>query len=191
MVPPEFSSFFVTCATAAAALIGLLFVAVSIAPEATVAEKAPVERQAVAASAFTALVVAFFISVAAQIPHTNIGVAVVIAGLVGVLNTFTWLRIMARAKLRRTTLLRGLAMVAISAGVYIDVAWQGAQLAAHPSGVGSLYVLDWLLIAIFGIGLVRAWELLGVRRYGILGGWLNPLQDVDTEWPEKRRPPMG
>jgi hypothetical protein len=71
-------------------------------------------------------------------------------------------------------------MVAMSAGVYTAVVWQGAQLAAEPSGVGPLFVLDWLLISIFGIGLLRAWELLGVRRYGILSGWLNPLRDVDT-----------
>jgi hypothetical protein len=107
MVPPEFSSFFATCAQAAAALIGLLFVAVSIAPEATVTADAPLERQAVAASAFTALVVAFFISVAAQIPHTNVGIAVSVAGLMGVLNTFVLLRTLVRAKLERPNLLRG------------------------------------------------------------------------------------
>jgi hypothetical protein len=27
--------------------------------------------------------------------------------------------------------------------------------------------------------LVRAWELLGARRYGLLG-WLNPLRDTDN-----------
>jgi hypothetical protein len=62
VVPPEFFNFFIAGTSAGAALIGLLFVAVSIAPEQMVALKAPVERQAVAGSAFTALMNAFFIS---------------------------------------------------------------------------------------------------------------------------------
>ena len=48
------------------------FVAVSIAPEQIVSATAPVERRAMAASAFTALLNAFFISLGALVP-TNIG----------------------------------------------------------------------------------------------------------------------
>src|SRR6266852_5521859 len=61
VVPPEFANFFIASASAGAALVGLLFVAVSIAPEQLVTRRAPVERQAVAGSAFTALMNAFFI----------------------------------------------------------------------------------------------------------------------------------
>jgi len=34
------------------------------------------------------------------------------------------------------------------------------------------------MLGAFGLGLIRTWELLGVRRYGLLG-WLNPLRDID------------
>jgi hypothetical protein len=60
MLPPELSNYFLATAGAGAALIGLLFVAVSIAPEQIATRRAPLERQAVAASTFTALVNAFF-----------------------------------------------------------------------------------------------------------------------------------
>jgi membrane-associated PAP2 superfamily phosphatase len=71
-----------------------------------VAENAPAERHAVAGSALTALVVAFFISVAAQIPHTNVGMATAVAGLAGVLNTFTLGRILVGAHFKGSILVR-------------------------------------------------------------------------------------
>src|SRR5579864_5423913 len=77
MVPPEFLNFFIASTSAGAALVGLLFVAVSIAPEQMVTRQAPLERQAVAGSAFTALINAFFISLVALIPHINIGTVIV------------------------------------------------------------------------------------------------------------------
>src|SRR6266699_1229531 len=75
VVPPEFANFFI--ASAGAALVGLLFVAVSIAPEQMVTRRAPMERPAVAGSAFTALMNAFFISLVALIPHFNVGFVIV------------------------------------------------------------------------------------------------------------------
>ncbi len=72
MVPPEFANFFIASASAGGALVGLLFVAVSIAPEQIVAAQAPIERQAVATSAFTALMNAFFISLFALIPISTL-----------------------------------------------------------------------------------------------------------------------
>jgi hypothetical protein len=68
MVPQELTNFFTVSAGVGATLIGLIFVAVSIAPERTVMEGAPLERQAVAASAFSALCNAFFISFFALLP---------------------------------------------------------------------------------------------------------------------------
>ena len=72
MVPPEFANFFIAGASAGAALVGLLFVAVSIAPERMVTRRAPIERQAVAGSAFTALINAFLLSLAALIPASTL-----------------------------------------------------------------------------------------------------------------------
>src|SRR5260221_5565628 len=73
VVPPEFANFFIASASAGAALVGLLFVAVSIAPEQLLTRRAPMERQAVAGTAFTALTNALFISLVALIPHFHLG----------------------------------------------------------------------------------------------------------------------
>ena len=53
MVPEAFHDYFLATSGAGAALVGLLFVAVSIAPERTVMSGAPVERRAVATSAYS------------------------------------------------------------------------------------------------------------------------------------------
>jgi len=176
MVPPEFGSFFVTCAQATAALIGLLFVAVSIAPDETVMAGAPVERKVVAASAFTALVNTLFISIGAQIPRTNVGFMVCLMGLVGLLNTLYLVRPLLQERQGRAQLLRQLVLLGLGLGLYAAECWQGVSLVREPANAGPLYTLDGLLMGIFGVGLVRSWQLLGVRRYGFLG-WLNPLHD--------------
>ncbi len=72
-MPVDFTAFFAASAGAAAALVGLLFVAISISPERNVGPGAPVERQVVAEGAFTALVNAFFLSLGALIPNVGIG----------------------------------------------------------------------------------------------------------------------
>ena len=51
MIPPAFTNFFIASTSAGAALVGLLFVAISIAPEHTVMVGAPLARQAVATNA--------------------------------------------------------------------------------------------------------------------------------------------
>src|SRR5215467_5850279 len=68
MIPESLNNFFLASAGIGATLVGLIFVAVSIAPEQIVQANAPIERRAMAASSFTALLNAFFISFGALIP---------------------------------------------------------------------------------------------------------------------------
>src|SRR3989442_14040776 len=98
MVPPQFVNFFIASAGAGAALVGLLFVAVSIAPEHIVQENATVERQAMAASSSTALLNAFFISFGALLPE-NVGYITLVMSLSGLINSIY----LTRNLLKRTT----------------------------------------------------------------------------------------
>jgi len=177
MVPPEFANFFIASASAGGALVGLLFVAVSIAPEQIVAAQAPVERQAVAGSAFTALMNAFFISLFALIPDFNIGFVIMPFSFICLLTSL----IQAWRLLRRTnnwqSLLRRAFLVIISVALYGLEIWNAYLLFTNPSQVGYVYNLISFILGAFAIGLIRAWELLGVRRYGLFG-WLNPLHDL-------------
>src|SRR5579884_1785570 len=116
-VVPDFTSFFVAGAGAAAALVGLLFVAVSISPERTVGPDAPPERQMTAEGAFTALTNAFFVCFGALIPNTSIGLITVIVGAIGLWHTLTTGARMLRAS-EPLTVARRLFYVATSVIVY-------------------------------------------------------------------------
>jgi hypothetical protein len=187
MVPATFANFFLATAGAGGALIGLLFVAISINPERIVSSGAPRERQAVASGAFTALVNAFFVSTAALIPGSSIGVVASILAALGLINT---LRIGAELgayqvrRYRRTW--RDLALRIFRAafltvfslvlyGLEFTNAW---DLLHNPHTTGDVYGICAMILAIYGVGLARAWELLGAPRSGLFA-FLNPLRDID------------
>jgi predicted permease len=190
-----FANFFLAMAGAGGALIGLLFVAVSIHPERTFGAGARRERQAVATAAFTALVNAFFISSAALIPvpdaGANPGVITLLMGSLGILNTLSIGARLIGYQVRRIRggaqlwlrLVRAGALVVISLVVYTLEVVNARALVANPRNLDPLYTICGLLLGVYGIGLTRAWELLGAPRFG-LSGWLNPLageQDDQVE----------
>jgi hypothetical protein len=167
---------------ASAALVGLLFVAVSIKPERITAHGAPPEPQAVAASAYIALVNAFFISLGGSIPGLNIGDVALVASLVSLAETLNMGRRLWRGWPRPLRLMRRLALVMLSVVIYGLQLRYALQLLDTPRQVGALYGLVFLLFAAYAIGLGRSWELLGARREGVLS-WLSPLYDVPEAAP--------
>ncbi|HEY8323274.1 MAG TPA: hypothetical protein VIG77_02215 [Ktedonobacterales bacterium] len=177
MVPPAFLTFFAASAGAGAALVGLLFVAVSLAPEQIVTRHAPVERQAVAGSAFTALVNAFFLSLVALIPRVDFGMFVIPIGAVSLLFSLIPAWALLRVRKGWPSLLRRAALVCASVLLYGLELWNGIGILNNSTQDGYVYALVFVLLGIIFLGLTRAWELLGAQRYGF-GGWLNPLRDV-------------
>lgn len=181
MVPPEFLNFFMASTGAGAALVGLLFVAVSLAPEQTVTRRAPVERQAVAGSAFTALINAFFISLVALIPHVAFGTFIVPLSSLSLLTSLLQAWSLLRRRKGWLSLLRRAFLIFVSIGLYGSELRNGVGLLTDPTQVGFVYGALFVLLGVFALGLTRAWELLGAERYGLFG-WLNPLRDVpDSE----------
>lgn len=185
MVPEVFVNLLVGSMGASAVLIGLLFVAVSIAPERIVGDKASAEQQAVAASAFMALTDAFFVSLAALIPKTNIGYAAVALSIIALVNTSSLGRLLWRRERRRITL------ALVSLVVYALQLWYGIELIRTPGDADPIYALVYLFIAIYAIGLTRAWELLGARRQGLrfLLGLQRDRQDAMPDTHSEERSP--
>jgi hypothetical protein len=178
VVPSEFVSFFIASTGAAAALVGLLFVAVSLAPEQIVTRRAPAERRAVSGSAFTALLNAFFISLAALVPHFNFGTLIVPFSCVSLLSSLLQAWSLLRLHKGWQSFLRRAFLALLSIGLYGVELRQGVGLITDPTQVAFVYGMLFVLLGAFALGLTRAWELLGAQRYGI-GGWLNLLQDLD------------
>ena len=112
---------------ASAALIGLLFVAVSIAPEKVFGSDAEAVRQAQALSAFTALANAFFISMASLIPDIKIGIVVTIVAFASAMQTLALLTLVKHWR-AQAMVYRGVVLFLWSALVYALELAVGIQL---------------------------------------------------------------
>jgi hypothetical protein len=183
MLPSDYTAFFAASAGAGAALVGLLFVAISVEPHRTVRGNAPLERQAAAGNAFTALITAFFISLGALIPG-GLGDATLVMSLLAIVSTLNLGRRLLKEWSGWQSLLRRGFLVALSLAVYGYEFYLSARFVASPQEVGYVAAMASVLLGIYGLGLVRAWELLGARRYG-LGGWLSLLQNTPEEAEDK------
>lgn len=181
MTATEFTNFFIASAGAGAALVGLLFVAVSIAPEHIVMANAPVDRQATASSSFTALLNAFFISLGALIPG-SLNFITLVMSIVGLTNSLFLARNVLKERERWQNVLRRASLIAVSFAIYGYELYYAILLFNEPGNVGIIYTLTWLLLGVYAIGLTRSWQLLGARRFGFLG-WLNPLRELNETMP--------
>jgi hypothetical protein len=178
MVPVEYGNFLVASTGASAALLGLLFVSISIAPERVFGESAQPGQRSLALSSFTALANAFFISLSGLIPHVPFGVFVIIAAGIALSQSLSLLRF-AREWRNEGRLVRGIALFVAGLAIYSSEVYIG--IAIYRGGVTTALAtaLLQLLLAVFAIGLVRAWELLGAPHgRGIASGAL--------EWVETR-----
>ncbi|MGH2487080.1 MAG: hypothetical protein ACRDHE_13810 [Ktedonobacterales bacterium] len=189
MISSQFANYFLASAGAGAALIGLLFVAISVRPEHTLGGGAHPVRRGVASGAFTALTNAFFVSMFALIPQTNVGVVALIVGVVDVIITLrlgraTLLdRRRARGKKGRWGALSRYAVTLVgSVTLYAFEAFTGMELLLHPHAGGTIIGLAEILLGVYAVGLARSWELLGGPSSGI-SRWLNPLQDLEDATP--------
>lgn len=186
MVPASFIPFFSISAGAAATLIGLLFVAVSVAPERTVGAKASSSRRAVAESAFTALLNPFLVSLIALIPVAPLGIGTVVITAATLLNALRSLALLiahwrheTKASLipRLQQLLLPLSMLVI----YGLEFWWGVSV-FHTAAISAdeMSRLASILITLQGLAIVRCWELLGAQRnsiFALLGGLEDPEDD--------------
>lgn len=189
MTPSADQPFFVASMGAAAALLGLLFVAVSVAPERTVGAGAPVERQVVAESVFIALIDAFFTSMAGTIPDLSLGSVALALSAFGLVQTLhvAW-RLWPRQVTARS-LIQRMALVVVALAIYGLQFGDAFQLIHLPSATVTAGIETGILFALYAFALGRSWELLGARR-GILLARLTPIFSDDRQ-PGASSPPAS
>ncbi len=180
MVPPDFANFFVASTSAGAALVGLLFVAITVAPESTVMGGAPAERRAVASSSFTALLNAFFISLSALLPHSNIAYLTLVMGSLGFLNSLLLGLTVFREHVDWQAAIRRVVLVLTSLVIYGFEVYYAVLILLSPNNSGYVFVIATLVMGVYGVGVIRAWQLIGVDRISFLS-WLNPLYELNKK----------
>ena len=155
MVPDNLTGYFAAASAAAGALIGLLFVAISLRPELIFGDNAdPVSRR-LAESAFTGLVNSFFLALIALIPQTNLGYPAVILAVVS-LEITTTRHIRRRGGYHFAVLLSTFAIYLIELGL-------GIAAIILPSNVNLVDLLAYVVVATLSVALSRAWALLSQR----------------------------
>jgi hypothetical protein len=187
MAPPQFESFFSTSATVSSALIGLLFVSISIAPDRVFGPNAEATRQAQALSSFSALANIFFISLASLIPNVPFGQVVTVIAIPSTLQTLGLLLLLPHWRAQRA-MRRGIVLFLVSLLIYGYEFVIGIRLWIAPSDSGALIALLELLLGAYAIGLGRAWELLGAPRLGWFGFLTDALHRTRERGTDKPPP---
>jgi hypothetical protein len=152
VVPHAYDGYFTAAATAAGALIGLLFVAISFRADTVFGSKARPGGEPLAITAFTGLVNAFFVSVLALIPADNIGYG---AAIMAVISFYSLLRLNPRILAPRRMVTFGFTLVAYTAQFVV-----GLILLARPADSSQVNNLAYIVFASMAVALQRAWALM-------------------------------
>lgn len=166
MVPLSFHDFFSGCATIAGALIGLLFVALSVTSEYLTGENARTDHQVRAAAAFSALVNTMVIALFALLPTTDLGTVAIILAATGLGTTGALIFALAREDRR---IGRGdLGMFLVLLVLYGLQLANALQLEHAPHKVSLVVNQGELAVLFFMFGIARSWQLVGAREFGLV-----------------------
>jgi hypothetical protein len=168
MVPDDLRDFFVAAAGVAGALVGLLFVAISVSSGrlAATESSAPIHRIR-AAAALTAFTNALTVSLFALIPGHKIGSTTVVVGIVGLgfilasLLSLIRLHLLLSRRAREAAFLVGLIVM------FTFQLIEGLKVNAHPTDDDPVRTIAVLVVIFFLLGISRAWELIGGPSFGV------------------------
>ena len=167
VVPDGFITFFATAAAVAGALIGLLFVAISVAPDLE-DQGHRVQTDVRAGIAFSALINALVVSLFALIPGIDLGQTALIVGLVSLSTCVALAIFLLREGRPGPERRRQFRRLGIQALVFCYQVVAGVQLTRDTHASGDVTTLAVLTIVLFIVGIARAWQLIGARDSGLV-----------------------
>ena len=185
MTPPDLTDFFLGSAGVAGALIGLLFVAISISTERLSRSGAATAHRVRATAALTAFTNVLAVSLFALIPGHKLGPAALAVGAGGLAFVVASLISLARQTTRILGAARdALFLVGLTAAFAIQVI-EGAVLMARGTDEDAASNLAILVIVIALLGIGRTWELIGGPTFGLRHEVAELLRHPDKAAPGK------
>jgi hypothetical protein len=167
VAPAGFHDFFSASAAAAGALIGLLFVAISVTPGKVTGDTASAEHQVTAGAAFTALVNTLVFSLAALLPGASLSTTAIALAAAGLASTAALSILLYREHQERIRLGQVILLLTPLALYGLQLA-NGIALGGSPRDAGSLSSAGGLSIVFFVYAIARAWQLVGARDPSLL-----------------------
>jgi hypothetical protein len=168
VVSAQFHDFFLGAAGVAGALIGLLFVAISVTPGAATGKAGHLYQQVRAAAAMSMFIDALVISLLALIPGGQyLGNGSTALAIVGLTSTAALIITVVRAHDPSHTIWETGRMLALFAAVLAVYALQlvsALQINGVHADNGQVTNQATLVIIMFLMGIARAWEIVGASR---------------------------
>ena len=168
MLTGAYRDLFPAIADCAAALTGLLFVAMTVARRHSPADRPVVIEQVRAAASILAFTNALAVSLFGLVPGNNIGYPAAVFAVSGILFTAAGTRSIFSGRVPRRHVPRQLGLIALLLATFAFELAGGIVLILHPHSNGAAELVSNLLVALLIIGIVRAWELVGDRATGII-----------------------
>jgi hypothetical protein len=167
MVPDGYVAFFAASAGVAGALIGLLFVAISVSADRLAREEAKAQVYRIrAVAALTAFTNALAVSLFSLIPGQKIGWTSVVVAATGFLFVVAALLSLVRLRQLRWATVRDAVFLLGLTVVFVIQFAEGLSVAADPANSGAVDTITILVVTCFFIGIARSWELIGGPSIG-------------------------
>lgn len=167
MIPQRFDEFFTAAASVSGALIGLLFVAITVAPERAHHEDTRVDYHIRASAALLVFSNALTISLAALVPGTSLGWWAVAASFGMVAFALASARSAVTEAARGRTNVRSYRLVIVLLIISGFQIYAGVCLIRNESDAGAVSTIDYVVIGCLAAGIARAWELMSMRNTGV------------------------
>ena len=171
VVLTTYEGLFAAIGSASAALTGLLFVAISVAPRRGPVTGPVVIQQIRAAAALLCFVNALAVSLYGLVPDGNIGYPALTLGVIGILFTAAAVRSVLSSGSAPRQKLAQIGLFTLLLLIFGTGVVSGIAVIANPGDHGQVQVIGYALVSSLIVGISRAWELIGDRIRACTPHW--------------------